>query len=238
MPNFKPVTLFFVAVLLGISAVLLPTLFQQKSNVAMKPIQPVTLTGEYDSTQTVGQFLDDLVASSPISPPAEQAQLPASGYVLGDTTATKRIEVDLATQHLYAFEGDNLVYDFVISSGKWGRTPTGTFKIWGKFRFTKMEGGNKALHTYYYLPNVPYVMFFSNSEVAASRGFSIHGTYWHNNFGTPMSHGCINMKTEEAGIIYAWAEPNIGDKPSGRATAETPGTEITIYGTPPPTVVK
>jgi len=71
-----------------------------------------------------------------------------------------------------------------------------------------MSGGSKELGTYYYLPNVPYILFFYNDKVEKKTGYSIHGTYWHNNFGTPMSHGCINMKTSEAEIIYNWADPN------------------------------
>src|SRR4030042_1672396 len=57
--------------------------------------------------------------------------------VLGQTTSPKHIEVDLTNQRLYAFEGPNKVYDFLISSGKWGRTPTGRFSIWIKLRATK-----------------------------------------------------------------------------------------------------
>ena len=154
--------------------------------------------------------------------------------VLGDTTAEKKIYVDLTNQRLYAFEGENLVYDFLISSGKWGKTPTGVFHIWSKFRYTKMSGGSVALRTYYYLPNVPYVMFFENDQVAGSRGFSIHGTYWHNNFGHPMSHGCVNMKTSEAKLIYHWTNPTSSnpDK-SVRSTTDNPGTTIIIYGTAP-----
>ncbi|KKP46220.1 MAG: hypothetical protein UR39_C0014G0011 [Candidatus Woesebacteria bacterium GW2011_GWA1_33_30] len=96
-----------------------------------------------------------------------------------------------------------------------------------------MEGGKKELNTYYYLPNVPYVMFFANDQIPAYRGFSFHGTYWHNNFGQPMSHGCINMKTEEAGLLYNWADPNLGSKGSGRTTHYNPGTQVVIYGVAP-----
>jgi hypothetical protein len=194
---------------------------------AQRVIDPDSLTGEYDSHNTQAEFYDQSLST---------AEVPSSNLVaqvLGDTSQTKRIEVDLSVQRLYAFEGDQKVFDFLISSGKWAKTPTGTFKIWGKFRYAKMEGGSKEKHTYYYLPNVPYVMFFSNDQVVASRGFSIHGTYWHQNFGTPMSHGCINMKTEEAGQLYNWAMPNLGDKKSGRATEDNPGTEVIIYGVPP-----
>lgn len=185
------------------------------------------LTGDYDYQNIEGLYLGQKVKSSEVFlEPTEDVR------VLG-VSDNKRIEVDLSSQRLYAYEGNNLVYNFLISSGKWGRTPTGTFVIWGKFRYTKMEGGKKELNTYYYLPNVPYVMFFSNDQITASRGFSIHGTYWHSNFGHPMSHGCINMKTEEAALIYAWANPNLGDKKSGRATDDNPGTPVIVYGVAP-----
>ena len=62
-----------------------------------------------------------------------------------------------------------------------------------------MKGGSKALGTFYDLANVPYVMYYY-------QGYGIHGAYWHNNFGHPMSHGCINMRPEEAGIVYSWAD--------------------------------
>jgi len=159
---------------------------------------------------------------------------PLPPRVLGDSTSNKVIYVDLTNQRLYAYEGDNLIYNFLVSTGKWGRTPTGTFTIWSKFRYIKMSGGSKALNTYYYLPNVPYTMFFSNSTVAASRGFSLHGTYWHDNFGHPMSHGCVNMKTPEAGLIYSWSDPQVpGGKSSTNANKDNPGTQIIIYGVTP-----
>ncbi len=190
------------------------------------PISLAGLVGDYDQAQAVGEFHGAQVRS---------AEVPTIDLASSINAAEKRIEVDLTNQRLYAFEGDQKVYDFLISSGKWGRTPTGTFHIWGKFRYTKMSGGSKALHTYYYLPNVPFVMFFSNEEIAASRGFSLHGTYWHDNFGQPMSHGCVNMKTEEAELIYYWSQPTAGDTNSTRSTQYDPGTPITIYGTAPQT---
>lgn len=190
-----------------------------------KNINPQTLTGEYDPSIQVAVFNNQTL------PTPALALLPTP-QVLGQTNADKRIEVDLTTQTLYAYEDNKLVYQFLISSGKWGRTPTGIFHIWSKFRYTKMEGGNKAINTYYYLPNVPYVMFFSNDEVAKSRGFSLHGTYWHENFGHPMSHGCINMKTEEVALLYYWTNPDLGDKKSILASNENPGTPVIIYGEP------
>ena len=87
--------------------------------------------------------------------------------------ADKRIEVDLSTQTLKAYDGDSLFMEAKVSTGKMFPTPTGEYTIWRKIRSTKMSGGEGA--NYYYLPNVPYVMFFSNSEVSAGRGFSLHG---------------------------------------------------------------
>jgi hypothetical protein len=149
------------------------------------------------------------------------------------SNSNKRIEIDLTNQRLYAFEGDSKVFDFLVSTGKFNRTPTGRFRIWTKLRYTKMSGGSKALGTYYYLPNVPYTMYFYNEEYSQALGYGIHGTYWHNNFGHPMSHGCVNMKTPEAEKLYYWAQPNLNDKGSIRATEDNPGTEIVIYGAAP-----
>ena len=153
--------------------------------------------------------------------------------VLGENDSNKRIEIDLTNQRLLAYEGNRKIYEFVVSTGKWGRTPTGTFDIWIKLRYTTMSGGSKALGTYYYLPNVPYTMYFYNDDIPKHRGFGIHGTYWHNNFGQPMSHGCINMKTEDVEKLYKWAMPDEGDKSVVYATEENPGTKVVIYGEAP-----
>lgn len=170
-----------------------------------------------------------------VSVPPTLADLPPlPRKVLGESTGEKEIQVDLTNQRLYAYEGDTLIYTFLVSTGKWGRTPTGTFTIANKFRYIGMSGGSAALHTYYNLPNVPYTMFFGNSQIPASRGFSFHGTYWHNNFGVPMSHGCINMKISEAGLLYNWADPRLPEgKVSGVADKDNPGTRVVIYGVTP-----
>ena len=126
--------------------------------------------------------------------------------ILGESTAApseKWIEIDLSDQRLNMKEGDTTVGSFLISSGKWAPTPQGEWRVWTKLRYTRMTGGSKALGTYYNLPNVPYVMYYY-------QGYGIHGAYWHNNFGHPMSHGCVNMKPEEAGIVFNWAD--IGTK--------------------------
>ena len=195
------------------------------------PLPQDNMTGMYDHSDEMGTFHGAQVASSD----SYLANLPMNldRKILGTNNEDKRIEIDLTNQKLYAFEGDIKVLDVLVSTGKWGKTPTGEFRIWTKLKSTKMSGGSKELHTYYYLPNVPFTMYFYNSEIPATRGYGIHGTYWHSNFGHPMSHGCINMKTEEAEKLFYWANPEIGNKSSVRATADNPGTKIVIYGTAP-----
>lgn len=185
------------------------------------------LSGKYDLAHIEGTWHNQKVLSYLIPEPKNLAM------VLGETSSNKRIEVDLTNQKLYAFEGDKKVYEFLVSTGKWGRTPTGTYNIWIKLRSTKMEGGNKALNTYYYLPNVPYVMFFANNDIPRWRGFGLHGTYWHSNFGHPMSHGCVNLRTEDAEKLFYWTMPDLNGKSMVNATMENPGTQIIIYGVTP-----
>ena len=62
-----------------------------------------------------------------------------------------------------------------------------------------MKGGSIALGTYYDLPNVPYVVYFY-------KGYGIHGTYWHSNFGHPMSHGCVNVSIPDMALLYNWID--------------------------------
>lgn len=151
--------------------------------------------------------------------------------VLGETTdnENKHIYVDLANQRLYAYEGEKKIFDFPVSTGKWYPTPTGDFKIWVKLRYTRMSGGDPSIGTYYNLPNVPYTMFFYGKDLSKSRGFALHGAYWHNNFGYPMSHGCVNMRTEDIAKLYSWATP-VSDGKITYASVDNQGTSITIYG--------
>lgn len=186
------------------------------------------LTGQFEEGATTAEFL-----GKKFTVPSYIAKKDTNDFtVLGDQTSTKQIYVDLSTQHLYAFEDNKEVFDFPVSTGKWGPTPTGSFTIWVKLRYTRMSGGDPAIGTYYNLPNVPYTMFFYNKDIAKSMGYSIHGAYWHNNFGHPMSHGCVNMKTEDVAKLYDWANP-----PSTSlityASPQNPGTSVIIYGDPP-----
>jgi hypothetical protein len=140
----------------------------------------------------------------------------------------KRIYVDLTNQRLYAFEGDNLVMNFLVSTGKWYPTPTGDFRVWVWLRYTRMAGGSGA--GYYNLPNVPFTMYISNGTIPKERGYAIHGAYWHDNFGHPMSHGCVNLRTEDAEKLFYWTNSNAG---SVSYAQNNQGTLVTIYGRTP-----
>lgn len=189
--------------------------------------------GTFDEAATTAIFEDEVVdypktslAQGQTTPDLAMAEDPLSNTtVLGTTTASgeeKWIEVSLDQQMLRAWEGNNIVMEFPISSGRWFPTPKGTFNIWYKTRNQRMEGGKKEIGTYYNLPNVPNNMFFY-------QGYALHGAYWHNNFGHPMSHGCVNEPLASAATIFDWAGPVV---PPGvnalRATPENPGTRVVI----------
>lgn len=159
-------------------------------------------------------------------------QLETNPNVLGTATpsAQKHIYVDLTHQMLSAYDGKTLFMQTPISSGKWFPTPDGEYTIWEKIRSTRMTGGSGE--DFYDLPNVPYVMFFYNDEVSQGDGFSLHGAYWHDNFGHPMSHGCINMRIVDAQKLYEWASPYTTSTTT-LADSQNPGTAVTIYGTAP-----
>lgn len=149
--------------------------------------------------------------------------------VLGTTNEGRWIEIDLSEQKLRAWEGSGLFLETPVSTGlPWWPTPTGEFRIWIKLRATKMEGGEGEY--YYYLPNVPFVMYFENESVPSWRGFGLHGTYWHNDFGTQRSHGCVNLPTPVAERLYYWVSPQLpGGESSVRASSANQGTRIVIH---------
>jgi lipoprotein-anchoring transpeptidase ErfK/SrfK len=127
--------------------------------------------------------------------PPEPTSVPVGPVpgIPGDIQPGERwIDIDLTHQTAYAFEGDQLVNSFIVSTGTYLHpTVTGQYHIYVKYRYADMAGPG------YYLPDVPYVTYFY-------QGYGLHGTYWHHNFGHPMSHGCVNFKTEDAGWLYNW----------------------------------
>ncbi len=119
---------------------------------------------------------------------------PAPSLPPGVESDERWFDLNLSTQRLYAYKGKDLVNSFIVSTGTWMHpTVTGHYRIYVKYRYAPMSGPG------YYLPNVPYTMYFY-------KGYGIHGTYWHDNFGTPMSHGCVNLRTSDAKWAFQWAK--------------------------------
>lgn len=183
--------------------------------------------GDFDESADLAIFNGNIVdypktSLAQANPPSENGDT----QVLGTKNAAgeeKWIEISLAQQILRAYEGTKIVMEFPISSGLWAPTPKGTFNIWYKTRYQKMEGGSKDLGTYYNLPNVPSNMFFTG-------GYAIHGAYWHNNFGHPMSHGCVNSPLAQVAQLFEWTGPVVSPGTNAaRATAENPGTKVFIH---------
>lgn len=222
-----------IVAVFGVAAVVVLAL----STKAIRPREEIICANTISCAKSLELTVDNAAVGvfngqKVVPPRINLAQKEEPTKVLGEETPAgeKRVEVDLTHQTLKAFEGDKLVMETLISSGKWFPTPPGEYTVWVKLRATRMSGGQGA--DYYDLPNVPYVMFFYNQEVGKSRGFSLHGAYWHNNFGHPMSHGCVNMRIDEAQKLYNW----IGPSTSGNTTyADTshPGTKVIIYGKAP-----
>jgi hypothetical protein len=213
-------------------AILVPIIVIFSTSKLLKPKND----GEYDSSKKIAIFHGkELRVPGEITGPylsyndnLINIEDPATSGVLGSkSNKDKRIEIDLSAQKLYAFEGDKKKMSFDVSTGKWGLTPTGEFRIWTKLKYTLMAGGSKDNGTYYYLPNVPFTMYFY-------KGYGIHGTYWHDNFGHPMSHGCVNMRTPDAEKLFYWANPVLPtDTNSVTSTEDNPGTKVIVYGTTP-----
>jgi lipoprotein-anchoring transpeptidase ErfK/SrfK len=142
-------------------------------------------------------------------PPAEIS--PLSPDVPADK---KRIEVSILEQKLRAFEGDKLVLDTKISSGIPSRTPKGalptatpkgSFRIYSKNpnkHMGSITGNPDTENGGFSLPGVPWTCFFEDPG-----GYAFHGTYWHNNFGFQMSHGCVNLRNEDAKWLFRWTTP-------------------------------
>jgi lipoprotein-anchoring transpeptidase ErfK/SrfK len=176
------------------------------ATVALAPTAAPTATATATSSPTPIPTWTPIATSPPATP--TPPRVPTSTRMPGDSVdptlpplspsafheGVRWIDVDLAHQILTAYEGQELVRTTLVSTGTGDNpTPTGLYRIQIKMRYDDMSGPD------YYLRNVPYVMYFY-------RGYGLHGTYWHANFGHQMSHGCINLPTLHAEWLYNWAE--------------------------------
>jgi lipoprotein-anchoring transpeptidase ErfK/SrfK len=186
IPSLVPTT---ESVIVNIAPTDPPTL---ESVVVPTNTEVVIPAGTLPQVESTGVAIAEIVQDTPtsdyVAPTTAAPSVPP--VVSGMADGVHWIDVDLSQQRLYAYAGDTMVNSFLASTGTW-QTPTvtGSFKVWVKLRSSDMTGPG------YYLPDVPYVMYFY-------KDYGIHGTYWHNNFGTPMSHGCVNLSTPDAEWVY------------------------------------
>jgi hypothetical protein len=133
--------------------------------------------------------------------------LPASAQEFSDPgpgrwqIGEKEVVVSLGAQHLWAYEGEQPILTSFVSTGTAETpevaTPVGQFRVLVKLPMETMIGTVNG--EAYQVEDVPYVMYFTDE------GHALHGTYWHNNFGAPMSHGCVNLPMDVAEWMFRWA---------------------------------
>jgi hypothetical protein len=144
----------------------------------------------------------------------------------------KRIEVHLIRQTLSAYEGDVEVYFCPVSTGgkfdkdgnpseKWA-TPPGEHTIWRKLVSVHMTGGTAGGG--YDIAGIGWTVLFSTNGVA------LHSTFWHNNFGVPMSHGCVNLRPDDARWLFRWTHPPVSYDPGDLYSKDTdiPPTKVKV----------
>ena len=144
---------------------------------------------------------------------------------LGIGPAERWVHVDTDEQTLTAYEGDRLVFATLVSTGKrdW-ETPLGTFRVWLKVRHARMHGHRVR----YLVQEVPQIMWFAH-DVA------LHAAVWHDRFGTPVSHGCVNLSLADGEWLFRWAPPELpeGWHALSPGAAGRPTLWVVIEGTPP-----
>ena len=183
----------------AVLAALLPTATPTATATATStPTFTPTATPTSTPTPTFTPTPTSTPTSTPTATPTWTPQptatfTPRPPTPVSPASGDKWIDVNLSAQQVIAYEGNRAMLVATVSTGLPGTpTVTGRYSIYQKAASQAMSGPG------YYLPNVPWVMYFY-------RGYSFHGTYWHNNFGHPMSHGCVNMRTPDAKWLYDWA---------------------------------
>ncbi|MBN2385884.1 MAG: L,D-transpeptidase family protein [Anaerolineales bacterium] len=155
---------------------------------------------------------------------ASEELFPLSAHVPPED---KYIEVRLDSQLVLAFEGDELVFSARTATGKNEFfTPSGWFRTFHKRPTAHMVGGDGST-TFYDLAGVPWNTYITDN------GISFHGTFWHNDYGAPRSHGCINLRPQDALWIYRWTMPQV---PPGQhyILEESQGTFVRVLETTQP----
>ncbi len=136
---------------------------------------------------------------------ARDVARPIVGAALPDLKDNERwIDVDTAQQVLIAFEGTRPVFATLMSSGlatEERATPLGVFSIWAKLAESDMgDLEREDIDHHYSIEGVPWVQYFHADN-------ALHGAFWHNHFGTRVSHGCVNLSPRDARFLFGWTNP-------------------------------
>ena len=130
-------------------------------------------------------------------------ELPVEEVAFATTELVRQIEVDLSKQRVYMKENGNVIDSWAVSSGKFGDdTETGRYTVNWKLTSQNMGRKDLTVRPYYYQPNVKWVMYFNGDQ-------ALHGVYWHSNWGTRMSHGCVGMPEWQAKKLYEWTPQGV-----------------------------
>jgi len=162
----------------------------KRSKIDVEPIKQPPDVPTYD---------EELFIPPPDATPVDSGWSSDPGPQQG---AWKEVVVSISAQTMWAYEEGELVMSSLVSTGTADvpetTTPIGFHSVVAKFDVQTMEGTISG--EYYRVEDVPYVMYFDDG------GDALHGTYWHSNFGTPMSHGCVNLPMDIAAWMYGWAD--------------------------------
>jgi len=193
----------------SLPAIFFPPTYTPTSTATPTPTQTATPTHTPTQTPTV---------TPTQTPTATPTAIPTPTATATPAHPEKWIDVDLSNQILVAYEGDVVVLRTSVSTGS-ALTPTvtGRFRIFHKLLSQTMVGPD------YVQPDVPYVMYFYGA-------YSLHGAYWHDDFGRPRSHGCVNLRVAEAQWLFQWADPPL---PAGELevwdTVSGTGTLVVVH---------
>jgi hypothetical protein len=150
-----------------------------------------------DTSTLASDFAEKLEGGEAVQP-LEVAEVP-----FASTNLVREIDINLATQTVSAIENGVVVNSWSVSSGAGeNATHTGSFQIGWKTSSQNMGNRDLTKAPNYFQPDVPWVMYFNGDE-------ALHGVYWHSNWGTPMSHGCVGMPIDGAQWLYEWSPEGV-----------------------------
>jgi len=193
------------------------------TNTALTHRQGVALTGERRAGGFMQTQAGNFVPTAGLRLIPKRKEFPS--FATGDR---KWIDISILKQSLVAYVGKVAVYATLVSTGRGmlgdpeteSATPRGTFMVYAKHVSATMDGADDAADSYSLL-DVPFVQYFH-------KGFALHGTYWHDEFGRVRSHGCVNLAPKDAAWLFEWTDPPVPDHWHGVINKER-GTVVYVH---------